>query len=248
MHAKICASPDPSPTIGPLAEILHAETRHAAPGRRRMTPLRMLPSATIVEARAGGAIYARSPFELGPYPPRLTDRLVRWASERPDRVFLARRDAAGDWATITYRDTLARVRALAQALIDRRLSPDRPVVILSGNSLEHALIALASMYAGVMYAPIAPSYSLRAREFTTLRALSAALRPGLVFAAEGPTFERALAAVAGDVDAVEIVACSAPETLRATDFLDLQETVPTDAVDAAHRRVGPDTIAKVLYT
>src|SRR3990167_522219 len=103
-----------------------------------MTDLRILPSEAIVERGAGGTISARSPFELGPYPPRITDRLEHWSSEAPDRVFLAHRDGRGTWAPITYRETLTRVRALAQALLDRRLSADRPLVILSGNGIEHA--------------------------------------------------------------------------------------------------------------
>ena len=107
------------------------------------------------------------------------------------------------------------MRALAQALLDRGLSADRPVVILSGNSIEHALLALAAMYAGVLYAPIAPAYSLLARDFTTLRAdLWHALRPGLVFAADGAPFERG--AVAASAGGAEIVTCAPAAALRAT--------------------------------
>ncbi len=92
---------------------------------------------------------AHSPVALGPYPERITERLDHWAAEAPDRTFLARRDASGAWVHLTYADTLRRTRTIAQSLLDRRLSADRPVVILSGNSLEHALLGMASMYAGV---------------------------------------------------------------------------------------------------
>jgi feruloyl-CoA synthase len=205
----------------------------------------ILPSETILETGPDGTLYAQSPVPLGPYPRKITERLEHWAGHAPDRTFLARRDAVGAWQHLTYGDALRRTRALAQALIDRRLSPDRPLVILSGNGLEHALMGLAAMYAGVLYAPLAPAYALLAREYTTLRALWHSLRPGLVFAAEGGLFERALSQVSGDT---EIVTCAPPSALRTTAFAEIQATPATSAIDEAHARVGPDTIAKVLYT
>jgi feruloyl-CoA synthase len=198
-----------------------------------------------METSPDGTQYARSPVPLGSYPAKLTERLEHWAAQAPDRTFLARRDASGAWVHLTYADTLRRTRAIAQALIDRGLSPRRPIVILSGNSLEHALLAMAAMYAGVLYAPLAPSYSLLARDYTTLRALWQALTPGMVFAAEGPLFERALAHVAGDA---EIVTSIAPAALASTPFAALDATAATGAVDDAHAGVGPETIAKILYT
>jgi feruloyl-CoA synthase len=209
--------------------------------------VRILPAETIIDVRPDGTIYARSPHALGPYPSNITERLEHWAIHAPDRTFLARRDEAGSWQRLTYVNVLSRVRALAQALLDRRLSPERPLLILSGNSIEHALLALAAMYCGVPYAPVAPSYSLLAREYTTLRALWKALTPGLVFAAEGALFESALASVADP--AVEIVtSASTPTGLRATSFIELERCVPTSAVDNAHAGAGPDSIAKILYT
>ena len=142
---------------------------------------------------------------------------------------------------------LAAVRRVAQALLDRKLSAERPLVILSGNSLEHALLALAAMHAGVLYAPLAPAYSLQAREYGTLRHILSHLEPGLVFAAEGASFERALDAVLPSGTEI-VVSSSAPEGWRATSFAELAATPPTAAVDDAHARVGPETIAKILYT
>ena len=205
----------------------------------------ILQSETILETGPDGTQYAHSPVALGPYPRKLTERLEHWAAETPDRTFLARRDAGGAWVHLTYADTLRRTRAIAQSLIGRHLSSDRPVVILSGNSLEHALLGLASMYAGVMYTPLAPAYALLAHDYTTLRGLWQALRPGLVFAAEGPLFERALSQVAGDA---EVVTCTPPDRLKATPFGALETVAVSAAVDDAHAKVGPDTIAKVLYT
>ena len=188
-----------------------------------------------------------SPFPLGSYAVKLTERLEHWAATAPDRTFLAERRSSGDWRRVSYRETLAAVRNLAQAILDRRLSPERPIVILSGNSIDHALLALAAMYAGVLYAPVAPAYSLQAREFTTLRQIFGRMQPGLVFAADGAAFERALkdALPAG---CELVVSTSAPSSLPATRFSDLAATPATAAVDDAHSRVTGDTIAKILFT
>ena len=206
---------------------------------------RILSPVTLIDRAPGGVVYARSPHPLGAYPGKITERLESWAAEEPDRAFLARRDAQGAWRSVSYAETLRRVRAIAQSLIDRKLSADRPVVILSGNSIEHGLLALGAMYAGVMYVPVAPAYSLIAREHTTLKAVWSALRPGLVFAAEGECYQRALSNMDGR--GVEVVTCSGSHS-GTTSFDELTSIDPTDAVDDAHRRVSGDTIAKILYT
>jgi feruloyl-CoA synthase len=212
-----------------------------------MRPVRIAPSDTVVRRASGGVVYMASPLRLGPYPERITDKLDDWAVAAPDRTFLAQRDARGEWRHLTYGVALAKVRAIAQAIVARRLSVDRPILILSGNSIEHGLLALGAMYAGVPYAPIAPAYSLQASEFSALGRVFERMQPGLVFAAEGARFERALTTVmpAG----VELVtSVSAPERLAATPFAALEATPVTSAVDEARRRVNGDTIAKVLFT
>jgi feruloyl-CoA synthase len=209
-------------------------------------PVRIQPAETIIRRAPDGTVYATSPRQLGPYPEKLTARLDHWAAHEPDRLFLAQRGPDGEWRAITYGEARARVRALAQALIDRGLSGDRPLVILSGNSTRHALLALAAMYAGAPYAPIAPAYSLLAREYTTLKALWRSLTPGLVFVEEGRRFERALSSVAGEGH--EIVSGAPASSLASTAFDALERTAPTGAVDTAHARVGGDTVAKILFT
>ena len=207
---------------------------------------RVLPADMLFEQAADGTIRARSPHPLGPFPERITDRLEQWATTTPDRTFLAERDDQGDWRRLTYTGARGRVRHLAQSFINRGLSADRAIVILSGNSIEHALVALAAMYCGVPYAPVAPAYSLAVREFGTLRALLETMRPGLVFADNGARFERALGSVAARD--VEIVTSTPASRLRTTPLADLESTVVTSLVDAAHARVGPATVAKVLFT
>jgi feruloyl-CoA synthase len=206
---------------------------------------RILPCNTVVEWR-GDVLYARSPHRLPAYAARLTDRLEHWAAQAPGRAFLCRRDAGGSWVRLTYGSALVRVRSIAAALIDRGLSSDRPVVILSGNSIEHALLALAATYIGVPYAPIAPSYSLLAREYTTLGKIFDAMRPGLVFADDFDRFRPALESVC--TTGVEVVSSSPSDAKRATPFGALERVAPGGAVDTAHASVGAETVAKILYT
>lgn len=213
----------------------------------RVRPVRIAAAETIVERREDGVIYVRHPKQLGPWPPKITERLEYWAEHAGDRTFLAQRAPDGEWEHLTYRDALLRVRSVAQALLNRNLSIDRPVAILSGNSIEHALLALGAMYAGILYAPIAPAYSLVAKDHATLRSLWEQFEPGLVFASEGTAYERALDALPSG--GAEIVVVSSPLAGRpSTSFAELLATPVTRAVDEAHAQVGPDTIAKILFT
>src|SRR6478735_283363 len=151
------------------------------------------------------------------------------------------------WRTVTFREARDHARAIAQALLDRGLSAERPIVILSGNSVDHGLLALGAMYAGVYYAPIAPAYSLQAgSDLAALRHVFTKVRPALVFADDGTAFQRALDAVL--TPDMELVAVAPPVRRAWTPFDALLQTTPTSAVDDAVRRVGPDTIAKVLFT
>ncbi|HEY8232657.1 MAG TPA: AMP-binding protein, partial [Vicinamibacteria bacterium] len=160
--------------------------------RARTKPVRVESLETAVRRGEGGAWYLSSRQPLGPYPDTLSERLEHWAGRAPERVFLAERTASGAWRTLTYAAALASVRRLGQALVDRRLSQDRPLLILSGNGIDHALLGLAAMYTGVLYAPVAPAYSLRTRDYAALREIVALVEPRLVFAAEGAEYEPAL--------------------------------------------------------
>ena len=220
---------------------------HAGAAPRPVRPVSIAAADTAVRQGLGGVVYLQSRKALGEFPPRFTERLAHWADRAPERAFLAQRTPSGEWRTLRYAETFSAVRRLAQALIERRLSAERPLVILSGNSIEHALLALAALHAGVLYAPLAPAYSLQAREYGMLRQILSRLEPGLVFAAEGAAFERALAAVLANGTEL-VVSSSAPEGRPATPFAELLATPATAAVDDAHARVGPDTMAKILYT
>ena len=214
---------------------------------RRVRPVHLGPIGSTVRHGANGVIYLSSGQTLGEYPVRITDCLERWAREAPDRTFLAERSADGGWRRVSYLTALQTVRGIAQALLDRGLSVDKPVLILSGNGVDHGLLALAAMYVGIPYAPIAPAYSLQAQEFSALRQIFDRMRPGLVFAADGSRFERALAEVL-PTGTEFVTTRSAPHAIPVTDLDSVVATVATAQVDRARDAVNPDTIAKVLFT
>src|SRR3984885_5473930 len=212
-----------------------------------LRPVLLGPADVVVERRGDGAIVLRSPHPLPAFPQRLTERLVHWAKTAPERVFLAQRDASGAWRTLTYTDALTKVRAIATALLDRGLSPERPIAILSGNDIEHALIGLAAMHVGIPYAPISVPYSLLSKDFGKLKTIIDVLQPGLVFAANGTAFARAIAAAVPP--GIEVAVTANPASDRpATLFSELINVQTTPAVEAAHAKIAPDTIVKILFT
>jgi feruloyl-CoA synthase len=204
---------------------------------RRTRSVRLAAQSVVAERRADGAILLRSPDPLPAYPRKLTERLDHWAERAPERVFLAQRGADGAWQHLTYAQARSRARRVAQALIERKLSAERPVAVLSGNDFEHALIELGALYAGVPYAPVSPAYSLLSKDFGKLRYALDLVTPGLVYAADRAAFQAAANAT-----------LSGAEVLYREDFHKLENLEATQAVDEAHERVGPDTIAKFLFT
>jgi feruloyl-CoA synthase len=199
---------------------------------RPVRPVRLGPRDIVVERRADGCVLLRSPHALGPYPRRLTERLDYWAAEAPGRLFLAQRDGAG-WRTLSYGQARERARRVGQYLLEQQLSAERPLVVLSGNDLEHALLELGALYAGVPYTPVAPPYSLASSDFGKLRSIFDLMTPGLVFASDRAAFGRAIEAVVPrDVEVI----------------YEAKERPVSAALDAAHGMVGPDTIAKFLFT
>jgi len=213
-------------------------------------PLRAIsfgnPDVTI-ERRDDGTIYLRPKLQLGDYPVRITDRLHHWAKAEPNRVFMAERNAAGGWREITYAELLTSSRHIASALIARGLSADRPVLILSGNSVDHALIAFGALYAGIPFCPVSPAYSLVSKDYGKLSFLMKLLTPGLVFADDAAKFSDALTAnVPGGT---EIAASYGTVAGRDVTLLaDLLATPVQSKLDAVHDAIGPDTIAKFLLT
>ncbi|MEQ9527983.1 MAG: AMP-binding protein, partial [Parvibaculaceae bacterium] len=141
-----------------------------------------------VEHRADGSILLRNPHPLRPAPGNLIEPIRRWAAEAPDRTWLGKRkvvsEGLGDWDLLTYAEANAKVNAIAQALLDRGLDQSTPVMILSGNSIEHALMTYGAILAGVPAAPVSPSYSTMSSDFDKLRYVFNLLEPKLIFMQE----------------------------------------------------------------
>ncbi len=214
---------------------------------RKLRQVRLGPLEMAVKRRRDGSILIANTIPLGPYPAAITERLVHWAAVAPARIFMAERDPAGQWRRITYAETLDFVRRIGAALLARGLSAERPVMILSGNDLEHALLGLAALHVGIAYVPVSPAYSLVSTDYGKLRHIVGLVTPGLVFAADGARFARAIDATIAP--ATEIVVTRHPLPHRPTAlFSSLLESATGGAVDAAYGRVGPDTIAKILFT
>src|SRR4030088_1270017 len=176
--------------------MIPAGTNDAPDRAKTVHPLRAIsfgnPAVTI-DRRGDGTIYLRPKVALGDYPVRITDRLHHWAAAEPNRVFMAERVADG-WREITYAQLLVSARRIASGLLARDLSPEKPIVILSGNSIDHALVAFGALYAGIPFCPVSPAYSLISKDYGKLGFALKLLTPGLVFADDAAKFADALCA------------------------------------------------------
>jgi feruloyl-CoA synthase len=195
------------------------------------TGLRFAPARVDVERLADGSSILRSPDPLRPFARAAGEWLVQWAERAPERTFLAER-SGDDWRRVTYREALDAVRRIAGGLLARGLNASSPVVILSDNSVNHALVACGAMHAGIPVAPISPAYSLLSKDYAKLKAIFQLLQPGLVFADNATKFAAALAAVGAIATPIE----------------ELLNQDHDARVDEAFAAVGPDTIAKILFT
>ncbi len=218
----------------------------------RYRPLAFPVDRVLLRDGPDGVRYVQSEPPLQAYPRRMTDRLVHWAETTPQRSFMARRvknadGSLGDWRHISYRQALESARAIGQALLDRGLSAERPVLILSENDLEHALLSLGCLYAGIPWCPTSPAYSTVSQDYDKLRHVLATITPGLVFASDARRYGRAIAATVG-ADVEVVLTEGALEGRASTSFAQLLATAPTPAVDAAMQATGPDTITKFLFT
>jgi feruloyl-CoA synthase len=217
------------------------------PAAAPLRPVRLGKPDVVLEKGAGGVIHIRAAQPLGKYHRKLSDALEHWAKTAPERIFLAQRDGQGNWRKLTYAQVLSDVRRIGAALLRRGLSPDKPIVVLSGNDIEHALLGLAATYVGIPYAPISPAYSLMSSDFGKLRMSIELLTPGLVFVNDGGPFARALYATVPDE--IELVVTRNPlGDRKMTLFSDLLGAPDDAGVAAAHEAVTPDTIVKFLFT
>lgn len=229
----------------------------------------LAPPRIVATDAPDGSLILRSEMELEPYEASLGLLLRHWAREAPDRVFLAERPARGsggssrpqgdnshpnepagrgsgpedEWTELTWGEAGRKANSVAQALLDRGLGPQRPLMILSGNSIDHALLTLGAFLAGVPVVPVSPAYSLMSHDFGKVKHVAALVKPGLVYAASAGPFGGVLAAV--DFGGAELVLSDGN---GATHFSELLATRPTMAVEDALESVGPDSVAKILFT
>lgn len=226
-------------------------TPSSSSGVRRV---RMRTSGATLERLSGGVMMVRPEEELRPYPKVLTDKLAHWAKVCPARICIAQRGASAsgreidaEWRRLTYEQVWESVRCIGQALLDRGLSAERPVAILSENGLDHYLLMLAGQHVGIPAAAISPSYSLVSRDFGKLRHTMRILTPGLVFVSDGARYAQAIEAAVDQH--VEVIASAAPPDRReSASFASLLATNPTGAVREAHEKIRPDGVAKFLFT
>ncbi len=204
-----------------------------------------LPHAVTRENRADGTILLTSDYPLGQVTPRTGDWLHRWADEAPSRVFIAERSGAG-WREETYGATLQQVRQIAASLLARGMGPHTPILIMSGNGVDHALLSMAAHYIGVPTVPVAEQYSLITSAHGRLQQAVELVRPAMAYVVDADQYGAAL-----EIDAlngVEIVASKLGANTSATTFDSLLQGAGGVDVDAASGKVTPDTVAKILMT
>jgi feruloyl-CoA synthase len=193
--------------------------------------LRFAPPKVNVEKRPDGSMVLRSPQKLGAYARCVTEWLVHWSDHQAERIFLAERAADG-WRRMSYRESYGAVRRIGQALLNLGLNQERPVAILSDNSVDHALLALGAMHVGVPVAPISPAYSLMSKDFGKLKTIFELVQPGLVYASDPQKFAAALAAVGA----------------KSASVAELLETNPGSTMEREFSKIEPDSVAKILFT
>jgi feruloyl-CoA synthase len=202
-----------------------------------------------LDVRADGTTLVRASEALEAYPATMNERFAHWATHKPETVLVAQRDAQGQWQTITYGQMIQRAKAIGQALIDRQLSTERPVVILSDNDLDHLSLGLAANWVGIPYCSVSPAYSLVSSDFAKLKHIIATLTPGLVFAASAAYAKAISAAIPEGLEVVvsHVQAANALDR-SATLFTSLLDTKHGAEVERAHATVSADSITKFMFT
>jgi feruloyl-CoA synthase len=202
------------------------------------------PHSVARETRADGSILLRSTDPLGPSARRTGDWLHQWAGAAPDRVFLAERSGAG-WREESYRGVLEKVRAVGAALLARGLDAETPILVMSGNGVDHGILALAAQYVGVPVVPVAEQYALVHGAHGRLREAIGLIRPKMAYVVDAEQFAEALELE--ELSSVEIVASRAGNR-QVTPFADLLKGDGGIDIDSAFGAVTPDTVGKILMT
>jgi feruloyl-CoA synthase len=201
-----------------------------------------------VERRDDGTIILKSRIPLQPYETHIPASLAKWAKLAPERIWLAQRGGPDRaWRKVSYGEAKRIVDGLTQGLLNLKLGDDRPVAILSGNSIEHALMTQAAMQARLPVAPVSPAYSLMSQDHAKLKYLFGLIKPAVVMVQDGPIFEKALRAL--DLAGVTVIHVARPaEDIESIAFADLAATPVTGDVETSIAKITPDTVGKLLFT
>ena len=211
-------------------------------------PLPMKGPDVSVDYRPDGSLVITSNHAPGEGPRSIAHLLAQKAGEHPDRPYLKQREPGhGPWRGVTYGQALRAVEGIAQWLLDQGLTSDDSVMILSGNSIEHALMTLGAYMAGVPAAPVSPAYSLISTDHAKLKHCFDKVAPRVVFAQSGTLFAKALETLR-TIDPTVLVVTADGTGDGAVSFDDIAATVPTLAVEASRETLGPATVAKYLFT
>jgi feruloyl-CoA synthase len=210
-------------------------------------PGALAPSRVLREDLPGGGFVLRSAEKLQPYARCVGDWLDHWARTTPDALFLAERDSAGVWRRVSYGQARAEAGRIAQALLDMDLPPGKPVAVLSDNSVDHALLALATMHIGRAICTVSSAYCRLTKDYTKIHAILDALDPAVVYAAEPSVYGPPISSWAARGLRPIVFSRGAAELPGALDFAQLGAD-ETPAVAAAFAAISPDTHAKYLLT
>jgi len=207
---------------------------------------RPAPDVTI-DRDETGVVFVRSNTPVETPEPNLCLYLRRTAAAHPDRTFLAKRDGAGEWCALSYGDVLRQADAVAQWFISQGFGPDRPLLILSGNGLEHAAMTFGAMAAETVVVPVSPAYALMSKDFAKLRHIFELIRPGAIFVDDGAPFAAALAAL--DLAETTVIAVeNLPDCPHTVSFETLLAMTPDPALADRVAGIRPETVAKIMFT
>ena len=210
--------------------------------------LNLAEPAVELNRKDNGEILLKSSDIIGAYPKNLGVWVAKWAEKTPDNIFLAEKiDNDNFWNEITYQDFLKKIKSVGQALIDRKLSIERPVAILSDNSIDNALLLFGAMHVGIPVVPISPAYSLMSQDLGKLKKILQITSPGLVYASDNNKFLRALN-ITELSNTEKVVSTNLTDDNSFVEFNTLVDTNSTSDVGEAYSEVNHDTIAKILFT
>ena len=209
-----------------------------------------LPRKLVIKRRDDGTILLDNGQPLKPYPSHMLAPLVHWAQHKPDTIWLAQRDpvdlSKDGWQTLTYSQGLERVKAVAQGFVDAQASAKTPVMILSRNAIDHAVVMYGALWAGAPVVPVTPAYALLSQDFARLNYIDRLTEPGFIYVENGQEYQRGLNGMAVNGRTV-LYSREAPEhcnSVRLDDFA----TTPSNSIEAAYDALTGDTIAKYMMT